>query len=115
MIKKLCQGFNCAKLTFILGLNKNSRIQEKLNYLAYADSSTDAKWLTSFDRFKISISIRVGPPPPFGKCPKGSSFFLRITSLKDIVLKAMKYFMKLSTNIRLVMTIWAIIFSFVLW
>ena len=21
--------------------------------------------------------IRVGPPPPFGQCPKGSSFFLK--------------------------------------
>ena len=28
--------------------------------------------------------IRAGPPLPFGKCPKGNSFFFRITSLTEL-------------------------------
>ena len=35
-----------------LGLNKKSRIHETLNYLAYTDSSTDAKGLKTVDRKK---------------------------------------------------------------
>ena len=50
--ENVCQGFHCAKSTFILGQNKKSRIQETLNYLAYADSSSNAKWLKTVCRKK---------------------------------------------------------------
>ena len=38
--------------TLSLGQNKKSRIQETLNYLAYADSSNNAKWLKTVGRKK---------------------------------------------------------------
>ena len=45
-------GLQLCQVNFFLGLNKKSRIQETLNYLAYTDSSTDAKWLKTVDRKK---------------------------------------------------------------
>ena len=41
---------NWAKKTLIFGLYKKFRLWETLNYLAYADTSTDAKWLKTVAR-----------------------------------------------------------------
>ena len=34
-----------------------------------------------------TFGFGLDPPPPFGQCPKGSSFFLRTTSLSQQVIE----------------------------
>ena len=50
---KFLPGLQLCQVGFFLDPNKKSSIQETPNYLAYANGSTDSKWLKSVDRKKM--------------------------------------------------------------